>query len=318
MNLYEVSNAREFHRNSQFYFLATDKGVDSIKARKTITQWLQIYPDKEEAHFTSRLTSFLDSDHLAAFFEMYIYNLFIANGYEPERGGMKMPDFNIARGLDTFQCECTLAGDSIHQRTFFKCFRGFNKLLSSIPDPYSIHIDVAKEGENELSLTKLKRFILNELNRNLNSTEFSREFGINDWLLNLEFFRKEHLEYCILGRLGGGFMKPIAHEVLFQALQDKRPNKYSVNEQPYIIAVNSLEPGLTKDEINKALFGDYNYPAFLAKDKNTSISGILLFNCLYPQWIELVNPQWIPNPHAKYPIDMPNLTIGFSVSEETS
>lgn len=314
-DLFDVTDARDYHKESQYHYLSTNNDKESINARNTIRDWIKDYPDRNNADFLSSIMSYEDDKHQAFFFELYIYTLFNLNGFNIHRGGKKLPDFHI-NGPTNFHCECTLAGSSIELRTFFGRTRGLNGALKSIKHSYSVHIKVIKSGEQNLNITRLTKFIRRHIDERNDGEILNLEFKKDNWILSIDLYFKPYLSgQCILGSLSGGFMKPMAHEILQQAIQDKLPSHYNFEDEPYIIGINSLERGLNDHEINGAIFGDDNFNSFFSKNKNTSVSGILLVNQLYPQWVESRAPKWIPNPWAKLPIDLPNLTIGFSKSE---
>ena len=83
--------------------------------REILELWFERYPSEERKNLRERFRSPKESNHLGAFFELYVHELFARMGFElrahPPVQSASHPDFvACSRGEDNFYIEATIAG----------------------------------------------------------------------------------------------------------------------------------------------------------------------------------------------------------------
>ena len=101
------SPARE--TESTFHFLNRAQGAMWGHVRATIQAWNETYPDVS-GDLRSRFRQDTPRQHVAAWWELYVFTLFDRLGYQvqvhPDVGTRKRPDFLVAVGDDRAYVEC--------------------------------------------------------------------------------------------------------------------------------------------------------------------------------------------------------------------
>ena len=103
-------------RESIFSYLNKSAREEVAAARTVLQQWLNSLPVEAHEELISRLKSPIDHEHLAAFWELYLYELFSQLGYKLEihptiEGSTHRPDFLVCLdGGPSFYMEAVLAG----------------------------------------------------------------------------------------------------------------------------------------------------------------------------------------------------------------
>ncbi len=304
---------------SDYELICSSKKPDTIKCRELIEHWFDRFPKDKLNEFLGRFKSKVTEHHAGALFELFVYNLCLSLGFQTTRNTIgKIPDFKIVTSTnETIFLECTISGDSISKDPVHKNSNRLHEKLNEENLKYWIKIEVEKAGPNPIPEGKLLRIIKSKVNLldyeqellNARKENFSEEqlISVDDWEIQVSFKAKP-TEIFIestdnIGLFIGGLMSIESPKYLAQALNEKRTRNYEVNGVPYIIALNSLEIGLTEYEFLKALIGDTKKSGFFNKNKNTSVSGVLLTKRLNLWNVREPNLTLYHNPWTKRPIN---------------
>lgn len=305
--------------SSDYELVCSSKKPDTIKCRELIEHWFDQFPKDNLNEFLGRFKSRMTEHHTGALFELFVYNLCLSLGFQTTRNTTaKIPDYKIVTSAnETVFLECTVSGDSISKDPVHKNSGRLYEKLNEENLKYWIKIEVEKAGPNSIPEGKLLRIIKSKVNlldyeqellkaRNQNFSE-EQLISVDDWEI-LVSFRAKPAEIFIestdnIGLFSGGLMSIESPRYLIQAMNEKRTRNYEVNGMPYIIALNSLEIGLTEYEFLKALIGDSKELGFFNESKNTSVSGVLLTRRLNSWTVREPNLTLYHNPWTKRPVN---------------
>lgn len=314
----EVPKNRK-HSSSDYELICSSNKSHTIKCRELIEHWFDQFPKDNLNEFLGRFKSKSSEHHAGALFELFVYNLCLSLGFQTTRNTIgKIPDFKIITSTgETIFLECTMSGDSISKDPVHKNSNRLYEKLNEENLKYWISIEIERAGPNPIPEGKLLRIIKGKVNLldneqellNAKNQNFSEEqlIIVDDWEIQVSF-RAKPTEIFIestdnIGLFSGGLMSIETPKYLIQALNDKKTSNYDVYEMPYIIALNSLEIGLTEYEFLKALIGNTNESGFFNENKNTSVSGVLLTKRLNSWNVLEPNLTLYHNPWTKKPIN---------------
>lgn len=103
-------------REPKFGYLNSSARVPMIAARGVFEQWFNSYPESGKGDLRARFRSPIDAQHLSAFWELYLHELFSGIGFtlEPHpdiEGSRNHPDFLVKAGdVAKFYLEGVVAG----------------------------------------------------------------------------------------------------------------------------------------------------------------------------------------------------------------
>jgi hypothetical protein len=305
---------------SDYELICGSTKTSTIECRNLIEHWFDQLPPDNLNEFLGRFKSKSTEHHVGALFELFVYNLCVSLGFKTIKNAeSKIPDFKIITSKnETIFIECTIAGDSISKASAHKNSERLYQKLNSENLSYWVKIQIEQAGQHPIPEGKLLRIIKSKINL-LNYEEelqkakiqnFSKEelISLDSWSIVLSF-RAKPKEILLtsndnVGIFSGGLMPIESTKYLTQALNEKRTSKYEVNEMPYIIAINSLEIGLTEYEILATLVGNSEKgTGFFGMNKNTSVSGVLLAKRLNSWNVKEPSLAFYHNPWAKRPIN---------------
>jgi hypothetical protein len=215
----------------------------------------------------------------------------------PKLSTEKKPDFKAASDLMSFILECTLSGNSFESLQEKNQKEAIEEIIEEIEYfPYYINIDFRRTSEQSISQKRFRRFLTELISK---SDGVSNEvllynkhfFEDNGWELEVTLARKTNIER----KRSLGFITQDAKVIdtskpILTALNDKKPSKYGVENEPYIICLNTSDLFTKETCFGEALFGQYGddkidlrYPlqnGFFLGDKtpnNTTVTAVIIF-----------------------------------------
>lgn len=267
------SDAAYFSEGS-FEFLDRVAGAHWDRVRSLLEEWFTDHPENSKRDLYKRFTNIDDSQHLGAWWELYIASLFSRLGYQvvahpTVEGSKRQPDFLISRGNTSFYIECTVASGGDGSGT-----RGTTEwILDCISDvqtrDFLVGIHRIKAGTQKPKRIEVTRPIAQWL-AELNPDELlaashaqlpRRVIHIRDWTLTCVALPKRPDARNKGGRLIG-FLPPVfgfpindvdrIHEAL-----SKKGRRYGREPlpAPLIVAVLTTSGFVNEDAVTEALFG---------------------------------------------------------------
>lgn len=243
------------------------------QVRDILNIWFSHLPVEEQTEMKRR---FQKDDFQAAFFELFLHELFLKLGYKitihPDIDGQeKHPDFLLEKDDFKFYLEAKLCHfkskeEAKRDGRKYKLYDELDKLSS---EKYFLSVEEIKFFDNnEPSVRKIKSFLKKELNRlekldinteNWNDPVYEDEFMINyeDDRIKISFKpiqkivpRKTKILIIRDAEIKiSHFYKSFLNSVKSKVV------RYGDLKTPYIIAVNIFEPLVTTDDIIDALLG---------------------------------------------------------------
>lgn len=309
------------YQTPTFKFFNETAKEEFSSIRDTLETWYLNFPRLNEAEFLGRFRSDNNQHLLGALLELFTHRLFSAIGFKTEKTAASC-DFIASMDNHEILLECTLSGDPlsndmVEQHVNLICDR-----LNYLKSKFFLNLSVEKFNAASPALGKLTRWVENKIKeidpvgvqerlKNGNSV-IEWTFDSNGWKIDVSIIPKssapeDSRNMGIIDSGNWGFID--SSKYIFDAIQDKRPSKYGGVNKPYLIVVNSLDPTLDKDSIVHTLFKNrdsgYGYFGNGSNQKNTTVSGILIFKGLYMTSIYNPRIEYWQNPWAKYPIELP-------------
>ncbi len=249
----------------------------------------------------SRFKSKDVKQHYGAELELLLYTMLKRQGFiiekHPDLGSVKRPDFGAVSPTGIpMVLECTLAGDSFDSLSDKNLKATVEEIIDDIEYyPYFINITFNELSKTSISKKRLMTFLeeVRQKSEGLsNETLFDIKhlFEDNGWKLEFSMLRKpEPVRKRSLGIMLHHAKTIVTSKPLLTSLNDKKPSKYGVIEQPYIICVNTADQFSSDESLSEALFGQYakdiiytdrGFPDgfFLNKGRqNTTVAAVLFF-----------------------------------------
>jgi hypothetical protein len=275
MRLFDEYERSDISHSSEsedlFSFLNRSARPDVVNIRAELKRWFEIYPAEDQAELRSRFRD--RRQHLSAWWELYLHQLFTLLGFEvevhPELAGLRTrPDFKAAGPTGAFLLEAatTEAGidepgrndtregwivDALNGAPHPKFFVGLRFRLvgqerprnSEVAGPVTVWLD-GLDADEILATSNLP----------------AKEFAFLDWRIFVRAIAKspewrgvhEGDPLIGMGRATGGFVND--RERMLAKLRDKS-GKYGTPGLPIIVAVNLRSSFGDDRAVEQALFG---------------------------------------------------------------
>jgi hypothetical protein len=265
-----------------FAFLNRTTREEFSRIRDLLEVWFEHYPTTEQSEFRSRFRSSNDFQHQAAFFELFLHELFLRLGCKVKLHPSldkttKVPDFLIEpQASHKFYLEATVVTGETGNETAARArentvYEVLDRLIES-PD-YFLSLSVNGSPESPPPARKLANYINSELGL-LDYDEIARiykqeglqnlprwHFDHDGWHIEIQPIPKSKLR----GKSG---VRPIGSRITGIKMVDnwtpirdsilEKGRKYGELDMPFVIAINALEPVDTID-ILQALYGQEEY-----------------------------------------------------------
>jgi len=258
-----------------FHFLNRAAGPFWSAVRDELERWFQVYPPAHAADLRNRFRSRRPDQHWAAWWELYLFRVFTALGFEVEvhpevANGPGRPDFRI-RGEQTFYVEATtvfsgIVEDGRHGERESWILYALNEAKSANFFVWVHFENVGAERPRIREVVAPVEEWLESLDPEVVAASMNtgqrppmRSFGFRDWRIRLEALPKRadargDPDHRLVGAgpMSVGFVND--REMLGKALDRKR-RRHSKVDAPLILAVLGMSPVLDEEDVGQALFG---------------------------------------------------------------
>lgn len=286
---------------------------------------------KNDKEWISRFTSRDSKQNHSAELELILYTILKNKGFRiekhPDLGKEKRLDFKVSPPeSDPMLIECTLAGDSFDSLSDQNLKATIEEIIDEIEYyPYFINVTFNTLSKKSISQKKLLRFleevrVKSEGISNEALFHINHSFDDSGWQLEFSMLRKpEPARKRSLGFMMNHAKAINTSKPLITSLNDKKPSRYGIIEQPYIICVNTSDQFGSEECFSEALFGQYGKDFvytdrifsdgfFLNKEKqNTTVAGILFFHNFGSYMLDKAECSLWHNPYAKFPVPQNSL-----------
>jgi hypothetical protein len=326
---------RANHDSSQFDFLDTSSWKAASYVRDKVNEWAKTFPLDND--FIARFTSADNKEHIAAFFELVMFNWFKLQNFEVDFQGIALasssrrPDFTLSRNdSKLFIAECTLSALPGNDLGTEKLEKQITDVIESIPSPkYFVNVDFEKSSQESIPKKKIVNFLEGILQEGQAPADFlknRKEWVMEEsgWIVKFSLLPKSAETTRTLGiTMHGAFQFINSERPLRTALDRKRGRSYGTLEIPFVICVNSSDFYLDEISIVQTLFGtagelnteslkDSSAEGFLnykGKPQNTSVAAVLILKGLVPWNLHAVKAELWHNPWAAFPLSTELLNV---------
>jgi hypothetical protein len=316
------------HAEGVFAFVDRSAWPRCAAVRDELERWFARYPDEPDKNDLQRRFRSPDrGQHLGAWWELYLHQVFTSLGYAVElhpriAGTAKRPDFLLAKGGVSILLEAVTTVSGIVDEAGRAAHREAELLdiLDSVSHPdFSISVEIESVGPNTLKrklVTGPLLARLNELDANgvrWESGSYDDEFVLLDqdgWRVTITpYLRGDRDDPAPHHRMIG--MGPVTvgsiddRSKLAAALESKR-SRYGRPELPYVVAV--LREGFSPDDEDamSALVGTHA----LAYRMRGGPS-----DARWTRWTRLPDGMWLRGTQANHGEHVSAVLIGDKISE---
>jgi hypothetical protein len=298
---------------------------DMTLLRDLLSNWFDLYPDSEKADLKALFKVKLHH----AFFELFIYRLFTALGYQltvhPDLPGTdKHPDFLAVKGEQRFYLEAKFM--DMQSREEQAKERRQNALLDALNTVDArnfllcIQTITFKDG-SQPNGKKIIRFFNEQLaghepevyRAELEATGFTHMpaviFDDEQVTIKVKLMPKaEQLrgtDSRAIASLPAGFKIGNDSERIREALETKA-TRYGRPDLPFIICLNKQSVRFDVHEMQEALYGNHSGPGFFGTKDNprfTRVSGVYMTNANTANLVSTAVHVFGPNLQASLPVD---------------
>jgi hypothetical protein len=261
-----------------------------------IRDWVDLHCPSfvDDKEFLSRFKSKSFKQHSSAAMELLLFEILKGMNFEVEkvpRGARNTPDFAITRsdGQKIF-AECVLAASAMESENERRKKEGLLQWLEQIPDfPFFVGVDFRCISDESISKRELYIFLKRvEPTLSKSTGIVTMPYNAQGWDLQLTLFRKTNLD---VKRTRGPEQSPVKtidnFTPLMAALNEKKPAKYGIENDAYIICVGVDDLTANEEEFFSVLYGaqdqrrinlNWSSEGFFMRNgqpANTSVSAVL-------------------------------------------
>ncbi|WP_428339088.1 hemin-binding protein [Mycobacterium sp.] len=258
---------------SSFAFLSRASGDFWRRTRELAEAWYAHYPDTN-GDLRARFRKDELRQHVAAWFELYVFSLFRLLGYQVEvhpalRGTSKRPDFLVTRDSHSAYIECTALVDS-SEWTDSDCGAWLLDCLNGAHNPdFMVDLSVEQIGTQRPRAREIAGPVeqwLAKLNWGDVSSQIAagmdaptNPFEFRDWKIRLEAWPVVADRRGKPGRLVGSHLigneNPRHDEDDVRRLLAKKGSYYGLQARPLVLAVLNWSGFIDEHDVTNALFG---------------------------------------------------------------
>lgn len=329
------------HAEGTFAFLNRIAQPFWAEVRQVLDEWFSRYPAAEAEELRERFRSPLQSQHRAAWWELYLHALFTGLGYgitvHPELSDSpKRPDFELRRAGRRLYVEgAVLFSGIVDDEPQLPAW--FLDAINDVEDGrFLLKIaDVAAVGREQLSVGEISKplgdwlggldpdAILAAGEHGADSPQYP--FSCRGWEVVFEAFplklenrnATDHRPLGI-GQIQAGWVNDIAQ---LRSKLKAKAGRYGRPNVPLITAVLCESSFMTPEDIGQALYGRVSYSVPVERDQparplrqrdgfwvrgdgpqNQRVSAVLTAVMLHPANAPAVTPQVWLNPWANHPV----------------
>ena len=327
---------------SSYAFLNRADRPDVEAMRTLLNAWFAGYPVSEQQKLKNTFMSPIYSEHLGAWWELYVFTLYRALGHDvdvhphvPDTGSEKRPDFLVSGDHTSFYVECTAVSPRSHSgEQNWSGQAWIYDAINEVNDPnFYVGLRVDQVGKLQPRVKDVTRPLAEWLSGldpdNGEKDVPPLQLQVKDWMLSVTAYPIAPEKRTGTGRLLGILPPSGAFvlndiDVLHNALRDKGGRYGERLDKPFIVALASAT-GFTDDEdVTDAVYGrkalqfveGQNMPAHLVRLRNgywrpaigdspargARVSGVIFGQQLSPQNAARAFPKLWLNPWAHQPL----------------
>jgi hypothetical protein len=270
------------HAEPKFNYINSSARKPYHLIRELLEEWFSSYPENAKKDLRARFRSSDDIKHLAAFFELYLYNLLRKIGFEVEvhpeiQGKSTHPEFKVYySGQPAFYLEATLAAPSKEEIAARKRENIVYETIDKVNSPdFFLFVQIRRHTKENPSGRRWRK----ELEKWLSSLDYESIYCIfkENRFKDLPVLTLEDkgwiVEFKPIPKIGNIRGKPDIRPIgikcfgLFPCRESerirnaiiKKAKKYRKLNLPFIIAINATNELTIVDEedILDALLGDF-------------------------------------------------------------
>lgn len=283
----------EYAKDSEkgFGYLNRSARKEIQRLREIIEEWFDRYPEcQAKRDLRNRFRKNIEPHHQGAFFELYLHELLLSEGYKLEihpilESEGPVPDFRVyVNGKPAFYLEAKLLWKSDSERAgdsrLYAIFDALNGIYS--PD-FLFWVNYSGAPRMTPDCSPIRKVFAKELLR-LDANDYYDEYRSGN-LDILPYWKWDFLGCKIevqlipkspnergkknkrnIGASIGDAFLIHAGENILKAVSAKRASRYANLDLPYIIALNYSEKwGLDDEEVLNAIFGKQQVTLFMNK-----------------------------------------------------
>lgn len=259
---------------SSYIFLNRSNRPNVEEIRNLLEVWFSEYPLHERQKLKNTFMSSTYSEHLGAWWELYVFTLYRTLGYDvnihpevPDTNSGRRPDFLMSNEQTAFYVECTAVTPRSHSgEQDWSGQAWIYDAINEVNDPnFFVALRVEKVGTMQPRISDITRPLRAWLST-LDPDDDSRadvpplSVQAKDWELSFAAFpiapEKRTGSSRLLGILppGGAFVLNDV-DVLHNALRDKGGRYGERLDKPLIVALASVTGFTDEEDVTDAVFG---------------------------------------------------------------
>ncbi len=257
---------------SSFSFLNRASWPEVEAVRTLLEKWFSTYPVPMRQELKNRFTSLAYSEHLGAWWELYVYSLYQALGYSievhpdvPGTDSKRSPDFLVSNDRASFYVECTAVSPRSHSGEPSGSGQSWiYDAINEVDNPnFYVGLRILQAGTQQPRSSSVRRQLTQWLARL--EPDASDEIPpflmeVKDWKLDVTAYRIPRENRTGTGRLlgilppsGAFFVNDV--EVIHDALRDKGGRYGERLDKPLIVAIASVSGFTDEEHVTDAVFG---------------------------------------------------------------
>jgi hypothetical protein len=310
------------HNESTHQFIDRSAWPMCAFARNFINEWL--LKMNADAELISKVKSDNNKQHDGALAEILMYAICKGCGMTIHRiaqiPDIKTPDFEInLLGGDRVILECSLASNAMESAEDKLKKDAVIQIIEDLED-FSFGITISFDTVSNESISK-KEFLhfikdislkyLSVLPDNVLSRPFL--YHGQGWQFEMRFLRKKCVDDRTFLTTSGPTKTIDNYKSLYNALNDKKPGKYKVDREPFVICLGIDDLTANESEFSEVLFGQsgndinlkYEGDGFLirkGRSVNTKVSAVIFAKSLKLFGLDSFQPIILHNPFAVNPL----------------
>lgn len=259
------------YTESTFEYLNRSARPEADRIRDLLDGWFAGYPDEHKRELKNRFQRPEYSEHLGAWWELYVFRLYRALGYSVDvhpkiPGSTHRPDFLVYDSEGSFYVECTAVSPADHTGApNLKAQHWIQDCINQVPNPnFHVGLRIEQFGKSQPRQTDITRPLsewLATLDPYLPADALPPlEIQPKDWKITITAYPIPPEKRGDTGRLlgilppsGAFFINDV--EVVHKALRDKGARYGGQPDRPLVVALISSSGFTEEEDITDAVFG---------------------------------------------------------------
>jgi hypothetical protein len=327
-----------------FSYLNRSNRIEATRVRQNIDRWLEHYPKDHREALVGRLRSAIDDQHKSAFFELLMHELMLARSLKiiaiepPIAHTKRLPDFFVGSDKgERFYLEAVTTTGRSKDDTAAQA--RLNSALAAINNTQSpahfLDLTVRGVPSENISIRKMRR-ALRAWIESLPDGERAKDaapfiFAEHEVCITIRAWPRHQRDPQASRAIGVRhfpLQQVVPHEDVHTALK-KKASRYGSLDQPYVVAINSLQLFYRDDSVIDALLGtpilvsatsEHGNTTFREKrqpngiwhgrkgPRKTELSAVLAMERIDPWNFAPRRAQLIRNPWGK--LEFPHVSLG--------